>query len=116
MVWHYDLLAAEAIQRAALPLEGINNIHSSDGFPLSMLSVGHRVPDNVLQKHLQYTPGLFVNESRDPLNTSTSRQTSDGWLGDALNVVTQDLPMPLSTPFTKALATFATSSHCITEQ
>ena len=44
--------AAEAVQGPALPLEGIDNVHSSDGLPLGMLSVGNSVADDILQEHL----------------------------------------------------------------
>ena len=93
--------AAEAVQGPALPLEGIDNVHSSDGLPLGMLSVGDSVADDILQEHLyaqdmqdktlkrenhlQDTSGLFIDQTTDPLDSSSSGQPSDGRLGDALN-------------------------------
>ena len=72
-----------------MPLKSIDNIHSSDCLPLGVFSVSDSIPDNVLKEHLEDTPGLLVDESRDPLDTSTSCQTTDSRLGDALDVVSQ---------------------------
>ena len=42
----------EAIESTSLPLESIDHIHGGDGLPLSVLSVGDRVPDHILQEDL----------------------------------------------------------------
>jgi hypothetical protein len=44
---------------------------------------------------------------RDTLDTATASQTTDGGLGDTLNVVAQNLPVTLRTALAKALATLA---------
>ena len=46
--------------------------------------------------------------SRDTLDTTTTSETTDGGLGDALDVVTEDLAMTLRTALAEALATFTT--------
>ena len=46
-------LASKAIQSASLPLEGIDNIHSSDSLPLGVLSVGDGITDDILQEDLK---------------------------------------------------------------
>ena len=56
-------LASEAIESTALPLQGIHYIHCSDSLPLSMLSVGDGITDNILQENLQDTPSLLVDEA-----------------------------------------------------
>ena len=56
-------LAAKAVQRPALPLEGINHVHGSDSLPLGMLSVIDSVANHVLEEHLQNTSGFFVDQS-----------------------------------------------------
>jgi hypothetical protein len=38
---------------------------------------------------LENTPSLLVNEARDTLDTTTASKTTNGRLGDALDVVTQ---------------------------
>ena len=94
-----------------MPLEGIDDIHGGDGLPLGVFSVGDSVPDDVLKEHLQDTPGLLVDEARDTLDSTTASQTADGGLGDALDVVPEDLAMTLSASLSESLASFATSSH-----
>jgi len=51
-----------------------------------------------LEKDLEDTPGLLVDEARDTLDTATARQTADRRLGDALDVVTQDLQGEVGEP------------------
>ena len=81
-------LTSESVQGASLPLEGIDNIHSGDGLPLGVLCVGDSVPDNVLKEHLEHTAGLLVDETRDTLDSTSTSQTTDGGLGNTLDVVT----------------------------
>lgn len=45
---------------------------------------------------------------RDTLDTTTTRETTDGGLGDTLDVVAQDLAMALSTALAEALSAFTT--------
>ena len=94
-----------------MPLQGIDDIHGSDSLPLGMLGVGDSVPDDVLKEDLEDTSGLLIDEARDTLDTTTARQTADGGLGDALDVVTKDLAMTLGASLAQSLASFASSSH-----
>jgi hypothetical protein len=103
--------ASKAVECLSLPLESVDDVHGGDGLPLGVLGVGDGVSDDVLQEHLQYAPGLLVDEPGDPLDTSTSSQTPDGGLGDALDVVPQHLPVPLGSAFPESFASFASSSH-----
>ena len=99
-----SVLAAESVQGPALPLQSVDNVHGSDSLPLGMLSVGDGVADDILEEHLhvhkshtcitrhnlkdiylQDTSGLFIDETADPLDSSSSCQSSNGRLGDALN-------------------------------
>jgi hypothetical protein len=50
---------------------------------------------------------LFIDHSRDTLDTTSSGKTSDGWLGDTLDVVSKNLAMTLGTSFSEALAAFS---------
>ena len=45
--------AAKAVKSLPLPLESVHHVHGSHSLALGMLSVGHGVPDDVLQKHLK---------------------------------------------------------------
>ena len=88
-------LATKAIESAALSLQGIDNVHGRDSLALSMVSVGDRVTDDRLEEHAENSAGLFVDQVADALDTTTARKTADGGLGNALNVVTQNLAMAL---------------------
>ena len=105
-------LTSESVQSTSLPLQGVDHVHGSDSLPLGVLGVGDSVPDHVLKEHLEDTTGLLVDESRDTLDSTTTRQTPDGGLGDALDVVTQHLAVTLGASLSQSLASFATSSHC----
>merc|ERR1712210_289191 len=104
-------LSSEAIQGASLPLEGIHNIHGSDGLPLGMLGVGDCVPDDILQENLENTPGLLVDKPTDTFDATPPCKSPDSRLGDTLDVVPQDLAMPLGTSLAQAFASFSSSSH-----
>ena len=81
-----------------MPLEGIDDIHGGDSLPLGVLGVSDGISDDVFKEDLEDTAGLLVDESRDTLDSTTTRQTPDGGLGDALNVVTQHLAVTLGAP------------------
>ena len=79
-----------------------------------MLGVGDHVPDHVLQKHFQDPAGLFIDEPGDALHTTTTSQAADSRFSDALDVVTQNLAVALSTAFPQTFAAFAASRHGFT--
>ena len=95
-------LAAESVEGASLPLEGVDNVHGGDGLPLGMLGVGDGIPDDVLKEDL---------ESRYPLDSTPPRQTADWVLGDGLNVVPQHLPVALGASLAQSLISIATPGH-----
>ena len=107
-----NALAAEAVERAALPLERVHDVEGRDGLAAGVLGVGDRVADHVLEEHLEDTAGLLVDEPGDALHTSAASQAPDGGLRDALDVVAQDLAVPLGAALAEALAAFAASGHC----
>merc|ERR1719300_48630 len=104
-------LAPKAVQGATLPLEGIHNIHSSNRLPLGMLSVGDCVPDDILQEHLQDTPGLLVDQTRNPLHSTPPCQSPNSRLGDSLDVVPQHLAMPLGSSLAQAFTSLSSTGH-----
>eukprot|EP00579_Thalassiosira_antarctica_P026665 CAMPEP_0202028350 /NCGR_PEP_ID=MMETSP0905-20130828/63405_1 /ASSEMBLY_ACC=CAM_ASM_000554 /TAXON_ID=420261 /ORGANISM="Thalassiosira antarctica, Strain CCMP982" /LENGTH=139 /DNA_ID=CAMNT_0048592051 /DNA_START=61 /DNA_END=480 /DNA_ORIENTATION=- len=79
-----DNLSAKTVEGLSLPLEGVDDIHGSDSLTASMLGVGDRVTDDVLEEDLEHTTGLLVDETGDTLDTATTSETADGGLGDAL--------------------------------
>ena len=104
-------LAAEPVEGAALALEGVHHVHGRHGLPAGVLSVGHRVADDILQEHLEDAAGLLVDESRDTLDTATASQAADGGLGDALDVVAEYLPVALGAALAQTLTALSASRH-----
>ena len=94
-----------------MPLEGIDDIHSGDSLPLGVFGVGDGITDDVLKENLEDTAGLLVEQARDTLDTTTSRQTADGGLGDTLDVITQNFAVTLGASLSESFASFASSSH-----
>jgi hypothetical protein len=91
-----------------LTLERVDNVQRGDGLPLGVLSVGDSIPDDAFEEGLQDTPSLFVDHSRDTLDTATTGKTADSGLRDTLDVVAQDLSVTLGAALSKTLATLAT--------
>ena len=106
-------LATEAVQGAALPLQGVHHIQSSHGLAAGVLGVGDGITDNVLQEHLQHTASLLIDETADALHTATASQTADGGLGDALDVIAKDLAVTLSATLAQSFTALASSRHVI---
>ena len=111
-----NCLTSESVQGASLPLEGIDHIHGGDGLPLGVFGVGDGIPDHVLKEDLEDATGLLVDEAGDPLDSSPPRQTADGGLGDALDVVPQHLTVTLGASLSQSLASLSTSSHVDADQ
>ena len=65
-------LVAEAVEGAALALEGVHDVHGGDGLAAGVLSVGHGVTDHVLEEHLEDRAGLLVDEAGDARHTATA--------------------------------------------
>lgn len=103
------LLASEAVEGTALPLECIDDIHGGDGLAASVLCVGDGVTDDILEEDLEDTARLFVDEAADTLDASTPRQPSDRRLRDPLDVIPQYLTVPLRSSFSQTLASFSSS-------
>ena len=76
--------------------------------PLRVFSVRDRVTDDVLEEDLEDATGLLVDETGDTLDTTTTSETTDGGLGDTLDVVTKNLAMTLGATLAEALAALAT--------
>jgi hypothetical protein len=104
-------LATEAVKGASLPLEGIYDIHGSHGLATRVLGVRYGVANNVLKEDLEHSTGLFIDQAGDTLNATTTSQTPDCRLGNALDIVTKNLPVTLCTALSETLAALATSRH-----
>jgi len=90
-----------------LSLESVDDIEGGDGLALGVLGVGDGVTNDTLEEGLQDTTSLLVDHGRDTLDTTTTSETADGWLGDTLDVVAQNLPVTLGTTLSETLATFS---------
>ena len=81
-----------------MPLQSIDDIHGGDGLPLGVLGVGDGITDDILQENFEDATGLLVDQTGDTLHTTSASETTDGRLGDSLDVITQDFPVPLGSP------------------
>ena len=104
-------LTAESVQGTSLAFQSVDDVHGGDGLSLGVLGVGDGITDDVLKENLQDTTGLFVDEARDTLDTTTTSQTTDSGLGDTLDVITQHLAMTLGASLSQTFSSFATSRH-----
>ena len=104
-------LPSETIEGTSLSLERVHYVERGDGASFGVFGVGDRVTNDRFEEELEDTTRLVVDETRDTLDTSTSRKTSDSGLGDTLNVVAQNLAVSLGTTLAEALATFTASRH-----
>ena len=106
-------LTSETVQGSSLSLQGIDDVHGGDGLSSGVLGVGDGISDDVLQEDLEDTSGLLVDEAGDTLDTTPSRQPSDGGLGDTLDVVPQHLPVTLGATLSEALSSLSSSGHVV---
>ncbi len=104
-------LTAKSVEGASLPLQSVDNVHSGDGSSLGMLSVSDSITNDVLQKHFEDTAGFFVDQTGDTLDSTTASETADSGLGDALDIVTKDLPMTLGASLSETFASFSATRH-----
>ena len=58
---------------------------------------------HVFKEDLENTTGLFVDETGDTLDTTTAGKTTNGGLGDTLDVVAKNLAVTLGTTLSKTL-------------
>ncbi|XP_044316287.1 uncharacterized protein LOC123037674 [Drosophila rhopaloa] len=61
---------------AALPLQGVHDIHGCDSLPLGVFGVGDGITDNVLQEHLQNTTCFL--KSKMARTKQTARKSTGG--------------------------------------
>ena len=92
-----------------MAFQGVDNVESGDSLSLGMLGVSDGITDDVFQEDLEDTSGFFVDQAGDTLDTTSASQSSDGGLGDPLDVITQDFSVPLGTSLSKSLSAFASS-------
>jgi hypothetical protein len=104
-----DRLTTETVQSLSLALQGVDNVHCCDSLSAGMLGVSDRITDDILQEDLEDTSSLFVDQSGDTLYTTTTSETTDGGLGDTLDVITKDLAMTLGSSLSKSFSSFSSA-------
>lgn len=104
-------LTTKTIQGPSLPFKRINHIHGGHRLPPGMLSVSHSITNHILKEDLQNTSGFFINQSTDTLHTSSTSQSANCRLRNALNVVSQNLPVTLRSSLSQTLTSFSTTWH-----
>ena len=90
-------LTSEAVQGATLSLESVDNVKSCYCLATSVLSVGDSVTDDILKENLQDASSLLVDEARDTLHTTSSSETTDCGLSNALDVISKNFAVSLGT-------------------
>ena len=106
-----DSLSAETVEGLALTLECVDDVHGSDSLTTGVLGVGDGITDDILEEDLEDAASLLVDETGDTLDTATTSETTDSGLGDALDVITQDLAVTLGASLSKSLASFSSTRH-----
>lgn len=97
-------LTTETVEGTALSLQSVDDIEGGDGLTLGVFGIGDGITNDTLEEGLQNTTGFFVDHGRNTLDTTTTRKTSDSWLGDTLDVVSQNLTMTLSATLSETLS------------
>jgi len=106
-------LTSETVKGLSLTLEGVDDVHCYDSLAASVLSVGNRVTDDVLEEYLEDSAGLLVDESRDTLDSTTTGKTTDSGLGNSLDVIAKYFTMTLSSSLSESLSSFTAARHFI---
>ena len=96
-----------------MSLESVDDVESGDGLSLGVFGVGDGVLDNVLEELSEDNSGLVIDEGADSLDTTSSGESSDSWLGDTEDGVLdglggESLGSTLSSDFTE-LSSFSFS-------
>jgi len=102
---------SETVESATRPLESIDDIERGHRLAFRMFGVGDRVTDNVFEEDLKDTTGLFVDETRDTLHTTTTSEAANGGLCDTLDVVAKNLAVTLGSALSESLSAFSASRH-----
>ena len=102
-------LSTESVEGSSLAFQGVDDIECGDGLSLGMLGVGDGITDDVFQENLEDTTGLFVDQAGDTLDTTSAGQSSDGGLGDSLDVITEYFSVPLGTSLSESFSALSSA-------
>lgn len=79
------------VKRPPLTVQRPDNIRSADGLPLAHLNDSTNISQDMREESLQVEADLLVDGSGNAFDAAAAGQAADGGLGDALDVVTEDL-------------------------
>lgn len=91
-----DLARETHIDGSALLLQSIDDIGCADSLALTHLHDGTSIEQQFAQVLPQLGANLLVDGARDALDASTACETTDGGLGDALDIVAENFPVSCS--------------------
>ena len=104
-------LSTESVEGSSLTFQGVDDIEGGDSLSLGVLGVGDSITDDVFQEDFENTSGLFVDQAGDTLDTTSASQSSDGGLGDSLDVVTKNLSVTLGASLSQSFSSLASTRH-----
>ena len=81
------LLTSETVKSAALSLQSVDDIKGDHSLSASMFGEVDCVSDHVLNEYLKGRTGLFIDKSRNSLNTASASKTTNVTLTNALDVI-----------------------------
>ena len=102
-------LSSESVEGSSLPLEGVDDVECGDGFSLGVFGISDGIPDHVLQKDLENSSGLFVDQTGNAFNPSATGKSTDRRFRDSLDVIPEDLSVALGTSLSQSLSAFSSS-------
>jgi len=76
-----------------------------------MFRVCDGITNHMLEEHFENSTCLLIDQPTDTFDTTTTRETTDGRFGDALNVVTKNFAMTLRGIFAQTAMGFAATRH-----
>ena len=107
----WEIILVESVNGSSLTLERIHDIQGGHRLPLRVFGVGHSVFDHILQKGLDPRSGFLVNLTRDPLHSTSPRQTTNRWLGDSGNVSFAAFAESFCSSLSQSFASFSSTRH-----
>ncbi|KAL4341730.1 hypothetical protein GQ457_08G012570 [Hibiscus cannabinus] len=106
-------LTTETVKCPSLPLESVDDIHGRHRLTPGVLRVGNGVANNVFQKDLEDAASLLVDQAADPLHAASTSQSSYRGLGDALDIIPENLPVTFGSALAQPFASLATARHLL---
>uniref|UniRef100_A0A2P2Q315 Histone H4 n=1 Tax=Rhizophora mucronata TaxID=61149 RepID=A0A2P2Q315_RHIMU len=100
-------LTTKTVQRPALPLESVDDIHGRNSLTTGVFGVGNSITYHILKEYLEDTASFFIDQTANPLYATPASQAPNRRLGDSLNVITQHLSVPFGSSLAQPLTSLA---------